>query len=176
MLAVLMTTSSSLRETRSTHDTLPSRIAVTVRSTVSQPMSLAKWLKVPAGNTASGTPVSTATAAAHDTVPSPPPTASASARCAAARKAACGSSSSVSSTTSSFGSFSRTSSMTRAPLPLPDAGLTTSTTPAPSGRCGVSTRSGSLEGSLAGTIGGTRCPPSTAMAAPMPKPAKTSPG
>ena len=36
----------------STQTTLPARIAATVRSTVSQPMSFAKWLKVPAGKTA----------------------------------------------------------------------------------------------------------------------------
>ena len=66
--------------------------------------------------------------------------------------------------------------MTRAPVPLPDAGLTTSTTPAPSGRGGVSTRSGSAAGIFVATIGGTIRPPSTAMPAPMPKPANTSPG
>jgi hypothetical protein len=35
-------------------------------------MSFAKWLNVPPGKTASGTPASTATPAAHETVPSPP--------------------------------------------------------------------------------------------------------
>ena len=74
------------------------------------------------------------------------------------------------------GRASRTSSMTRAPVPPPDAGLITSTTPAPSGRAGVSTRSGSAAGILAATIGGTTRAPSTAIPAPMPKPANTSPG
>ena len=40
----------------STQATLPRRIASTVWPTVSQPMSLAKWLNVPPGNTASGDP------------------------------------------------------------------------------------------------------------------------
>ena len=93
MLAVLITIWSSLRQTRSTHDTLPERMAETVRSTVSQPMSLAKWLNVPAGKTASGNPADTATDAAEATVPSPPPTPSTSARSAAARNTVSGSSS-----------------------------------------------------------------------------------
>ena len=87
MLAVLTTMCSSLRHTRSTQATLPRRIASTVLATLSQPMSLAKWLNVPPGKTASGMPCSTAMPAAHDTVPSPPPTASTSARLAASRNA-----------------------------------------------------------------------------------------
>ncbi len=47
---------------------------------------------------------------------------------------------------STFGSASATSSTTRAPVPLPDSGLMTSTTPEPSGRSGASTRSGSVVG------------------------------
>ena len=143
MLAVLMTIWVSLRHTRSTHDTVPSCIARMVLAWCSHPMSLAKWLNVPAGNTASGRPVSTATAAAHATVPSPPPMPSTSARSAAARSTSLRLSFLASSTISAFGSSRRTSRMTRAPVPLPDAGLTTTTTPAPSGRGGVSMRSGS---------------------------------
>ena len=151
MLAVLTTMCSSLRHTRSTQDTSPRRIASTVLATLSQPMSLAKWLKVPPGKTASGIPCSTAMPAAHDTVPSPPPTASTSARLAASRNASSMSSSSPSSTISALGNASRTSSTTRAPVPLPDAGLITSTTPAPSGRGSVvSTRSGSAVGIFVG--------------------------
>ncbi len=73
MLAVLITICFSLRQTMSTHDTQPRRIASTVLAAVSQPMSLAKWLNVPAGKTASGMPASIATPAATATVPSPPP-------------------------------------------------------------------------------------------------------
>ena len=60
--------------------------------------------------------------------------------------------------------------------PAAGSGLITSTTPAPSGRAGVSTRSGSAVGIFVGTIGGTIRAPSTAIAAPMPNPANTSPG
>ncbi len=66
--------------------------------------------------------------------------------------------------------------MTRAPVPLPDAGLITSTTPAPSSRAGVSIRSGAAVRSRVSTIGGTIRAPTTATAAPMPNPASTSPG
>ena len=104
--------------------------------TVSQPMSLAKWLNVPPGNTANGNPASTATAAAHETVPSPPPTASTSARSAAERSTSSSSLPAPTSTISALGRASRTSSTIRAPVPPPDAGLTTSTTPSPSGRAG----------------------------------------
>ncbi len=103
MLAVLTTMCSSLRQTRSTHATLPRRIASTVLATLSQPMSLAKWLKVPPGKTARGRPFSTAMPAAHETVPSPPPTASTSACFAASRSAATMSSSPPSSTISAVG-------------------------------------------------------------------------
>ena len=87
MLAVLITMLSSLKQTRSTQKTVPSLIAWMVFAPESQPMSLAKWLKVPPGNTASGSPASTATPAAHDTDPSPPAMASTSARWAAERNA-----------------------------------------------------------------------------------------
>ncbi len=52
----------------------------------------------------------------------------------------------------------------------------TSTTPFPSGRGGVSTRNGAAVGSRVSTIGGTTRAPSTAMPAPRPNPASTSPG
>ncbi len=166
MLAVLITISFSLRHTRSTHDTLPERIAVTVRSTVSQPMSLAKWLNVPAGNTASGTPVSTATAAAHDTVPSPPPTASTSARWAAARSAV-----SRIVVLAEFDDLGLRQLLPHlvddpAPLPLPEAGLTTSTTPSPSGRSGASTQQRFGGRQLGGHDRRNQRPPSTAIAPP----------
>ncbi len=146
MLAVLTTICFSLRHTMSTQEMSPPWIAATVLAVVSQPMSLAKWLNVPPGKTASGTPCSTAIDAAAATVPSPPPTPSTSASRAAARSTSSTSSSSFSSTILACGRASRTSSSTRAPVPLPEAGLTTSVTPAPSGRSGVSTRSGATSG------------------------------
>lgn len=176
MLAVLSTMCLSLRHTRSTYAALPCRMASTVRATVSQPMSFAKWLNVPPGNTASGRPASTAMPAAHATVPSPPPTARTSQRDAASRSTSSMSSSSSSSTTSAWGSASRTSSTTRAPVPLPEAGLITSVTPDPSGRGAVLYRSGSDVGRLAAGMVGTMRAPRIAMVAPIPNPANTSPG
>ena len=69
---------------------------------------------------------------------------------------------------SALGSSRRTWASTRSP-DSPPRGLTTTTRPAPSGRGGVSMRSGSARQTVS-TIGGTRRPPNTAMDAPIPKP------
>ena len=69
------------------------------------------------------------TAAPHATVPSPPPTPEYLGPFGCRADTFVMLSFSVSSTISAFGSSRRTSPMTRAPVPLPEAGLTTRTTP-----------------------------------------------
>ena len=59
---------------------------------------------------------------------------------------------------SALGSSRRTSAITRSPVPLPAAGFTTTTRPAPSGRGGVSMRSGSAFGRCCSTIGRDQTP------------------
>jgi hypothetical protein len=77
-----------LTSPRSTFATVPARIAAIAVDSGYMPRSLAKWLNVPAGSTASGMPCSRAAAAACWTVPSPPATASTSQSAAVARMTA----------------------------------------------------------------------------------------
>ena len=91
MLAVLITMWSSLRQTRSTHDTLPERMASTVFDGVAADV-LGEMVERARREDRERKPASRHTGRA-DTVPSPPPTASTSARSAAARSTVSGSSS-----------------------------------------------------------------------------------
>ena len=152
-------------------------MAATVLATVSQPMSLAKWLNVPAGKTASGSPASTATAAAHDTVPSPPPIAEHLGALGGRAQHVFG--------VVVLAEFDDLGLGQLLADLVDDAGAGAAAgrrvddqrpRPHPRDASGVSTSSGSVLGNLASTIGGTSRAPETAIAAPMPKPAKTSPG
>ena len=103
----------------------------TVSATSPIPRSPAKWLRVPAGNTASGRLRSSAMLAATLTVPSPPATPSTTARSAAACSAAPTSSPLSQTTTSAAGRSSMSRARNAAASSFgPDPGFTTTTSPA----------------------------------------------
>jgi hypothetical protein len=138
-------------------------------------MSAAKWLKVPPGNTSSGTLASMATRAAAATVPSPPHTASTSAPLAACRSSPATSAPRARVTTWARGSSRRSTSPIRAPRPPPECGLTTATTPRPSCLDGCGTCQGATVRTGLGVREGTNRLPAIATAAPTAPPARTSP-